>query len=96
MHTMRFAAPILLTFILANAASAQFRPPVWPRHGQMKYFRVTITNQSDVTVIFTMHWEGKPADEVTLEPGQTIVPQTKQPPAPTKPELIVKYVPAPG
>lgn len=62
---------------------------------EMKYFRVTITNQSDVTVIFTMEWDGKTAEKVTLEPGKKVVAETKQPPAPKKPQLTVTYTPAP-
>jgi hypothetical protein len=99
MFAARFAiAPALFALVLAGSASAQLRP-VGPAPkaaaGEMKYFRVTLNNNSDVTVIFKMVWDSRAPEMVTLDPGKTIVAEMKQPPAPTKPSLTVTYTPAP-
>jgi len=99
MFATRFAiAPALFALVLAGSASAQLRP-VGPAPktaaGEMKYFRVTLNNNSDVTVIFTMVWDAHAPETVTLDPGKTIVAEMKQPPASTKPSLTVTYTPAP-
>jgi hypothetical protein len=95
-HT-RFGLIVLLSPVICDSAAAQLRdpPPKTPAK-EMKYFRVTITNQSDVSVVFTMQWDGKASEKVTLDPGKQIVAETKQPPAPKKPQLTVTYTPAAG
>lgn len=99
MFAARFAiAPALVALVLAGSASAQLRPVAPPpkaAHGEMKYFRVTLNNNSDVTVIFKMVWDGRAPEMVTLDPGKSIVAEMKQPSAPTKPNLTVTYTPAP-
>lgn len=87
----------LLIFAVAGSASAQLRPKDPPPKpaGEMKFFRVTLTNKSDVTVLFEMKWDGRDAEKVTLEPGKKIVAEMKQPPAPKKPGLTVIFVPRP-
>jgi hypothetical protein len=99
MFATRFAiAPALFALVLAGSASAQLRP-IGPAPkagaGEMKYFRVTLNNNSDVTVIFKMQWDSRAAEMVTLDPGKTFVAEMKQPAAPTKPELTVTYTPGP-
>jgi len=98
MSATRFAiAPALFALVLAGSASAQLRPGVPPPKApaaEMKYFRVTLTNNSDVTVIFKMEWDSLAAEIVTLDAGKTIVAEMKRPPAPGKPSLTVTYTPA--
>lgn len=99
MNASRFAiAPALFALVVAGSASAQLRPVGPPPKSpavEMKYFRVTIKNNSDVTVIFKMEWDTLAAEMVTLDPGKTIVAEMKRPPAPGKPSLTVTYTPAP-
>jgi hypothetical protein len=95
MKAARFAiAPALFSLILAGSASAQFRTGV--PVAEMKYFRVTLQNPSDVTVVFKIQWDGRAAEMVSIDPGKTFVAEMKRPPAPGKPNLTVTYKPAPG
>ena len=90
-----FIASVLFTLILAGSAQAQLRSPP-PKAPETKTFRVTIANKSDLTVIFTMQWDGKAAEKVTLDAGKQTVAELTQPPAPKKPGLTVKFKPAEG
>jgi len=63
--------------------------------GDKKFFRVTFTNQTDVTVLFTWQWPDQEAEKVTLEPGKKIVAEYKQAPGLKKPTLAVTFKPAP-
>jgi hypothetical protein len=100
MFATRFAiAPALFALFLADSASAQLRPigppPAKAPAKEMKYFRVTLNNNSDVTVIFKMEWDTLAPAMVTLDPGKTFVAEMKRLPAPGKPSLTVTYTPAP-
>jgi hypothetical protein len=88
-------APVLFALILCGSVQAQLRSP--PKKApETMTFRVTITNKSDLIVIFTMQWDGKAAEKVTLDPGKQTVAELTQPPAPQKPGLTVKFKPAEG
>jgi hypothetical protein len=58
---------------------------------QTQYARVTITNQTDVTIVFDAGWEGQALREMSVEPGKAVTVETPFPPGPTKPNLTVKY-----
>lgn len=83
MHISRYL-PAVCAFALAvvspSAATAQ-----------NPYARVTITNQTDVAVVFEAGWVGQPAKEVVIDPGKAVTVGTEFPPGPTKPKLSVRY-----
>jgi hypothetical protein len=71
-----------LALVLASPSAASAQNP---------YARVTITNQTDVAVVFDMGWEGQAAKEVVVDPGKATTVETQFPPGPTKPKLSVRY-----
>lgn len=99
MYTTRIAVTsALFAMFMADSAMAQFRPGVTPpksANGEMKYFRVTLNNESNVTIVFTIQWDGRATESVSVDPGKTLVAEMKQPPAPKKPNLTVTYKPGP-
>jgi hypothetical protein len=71
---------LALVFIGPSAATAQ-----------NPYARITITNQTDVAVVFEAGWEGQAAKEVIIDPGKAATVGTEFPAGPTRPKLTVRY-----
>jgi hypothetical protein len=57
------------------------------------YARVTITNQSNVTVSFRAQWPGQGSQRKVLAPGQRVTLETAFPQFTPNPELTVTYRP---
>jgi hypothetical protein len=64
-----------------------YRPP----GGDARYARVTLTNPSDVTVTFRMKWPGRPAERMTLRPGEQFTAETTFPAGTIQPDLRVRF-----
>src|SRR5436190_1654549 len=87
------AGAILLTAVIAIPATAQpFRYPYPPP----VYARVTLTNQTDLAVVFHSRWGDEPLRENLLDPGRSMTLEATFPPGTPKPELTVEYRPRPG
>jgi hypothetical protein len=83
MHISRYLTAVCTLALVVLAPSAA--------SAQNPYARVTITNQTDVAVVFDMGWEGQAAKEVVVDPGKATTVGTEFPPGPTKPKLSVRY-----
>jgi hypothetical protein len=90
---IRRAVPVLLVAVLGGAALGQdFRRPTVVGGGETKFARVTITNQSDIAIVFDMKWDTKDnVENMVLDPRQKISTQTGFPAGPQKPVLTVRY-----
>lgn len=85
------ALPLVLVALGAAPALGQsFRPTLQPS-GQPVYARVTITNPTDITIVFQAEWPGEEARREILEPGQSVRLQTTFRRFTPNPELTVTY-----
>ncbi|HKB04865.1 MAG TPA: hypothetical protein VKD90_21760 [Gemmataceae bacterium] len=83
MHVLRSLPAVCALALVVFAPSAA--------SAQNPYARVTITNQTDVAVVFDAGWEGQAAKEVVIDPGKAVTVGTEFAPGPTRPKLTVKY-----
>jgi hypothetical protein len=58
---------------------------------QSEYARVTITNQTDVAIVFDAAWEGQGAREMAVEPGRAVTLETPFSTGTALPNLTVRY-----
>lgn len=85
------AAALLLTALIALPVAGQsFRRPAYPV-AEPVYARVTITNQTDLSIVFRAHWGNEPPREHVLDPGRAATLETAFPAGTPKPELTVTY-----
>jgi hypothetical protein len=84
------AALFLVALSAAPAAAQSFRRPPFPVAEPVSA-RVTITNQSDVTVAFRAHWGNERPQERVLDPGRAVTLETTFPAGTPRPELTVLF-----
>ena len=81
-------------FVAAVAAAPSSAQPIrWPYYpaAYPVYARVTITNQTDVAVVFRSQWPGREAERHVLSPGEHVTLETTFAPLTPKPELVVRF-----
>jgi len=76
--------------VLAAAAPLPAQSLRWPAAPPV-YARVTITNQTDIAIVFRSHWGNEEARREMLEPGRSVTLETTFPAGSPKPELTVVY-----
>src|SRR5918994_7076475 len=57
----------------------------------VRYARVTLTNQADVAVTVRIRWPGQAAERITLRPGQQHTAETTFAAGTIQPDLTVRY-----
>ena len=57
----------------------------------VRYARVTLTNQADVPVTVRIRWPGRAAERITLRPGQQHTAETTFAAGSFQPDLTVRY-----
>jgi hypothetical protein len=75
---------------VAPASAQTLRQPWYPSF-QPAYARVTITNQTDISVVFRTQWPNEEGQRHTLGPGEQVTLETTFVPLTPKPELEVRY-----
>jgi len=82
---------LLVVALSAVPAAAQsFRRPPFPVADPV-FARVTITNQSDVAVVFRAHWGNESPRERALDPGRAVTLETTFSAGTPRPELTVLF-----
>ena len=82
---------LFIAALSAVPASAQsFRWPSYPTADPV-YARVTITNQTDISVVFRSQWPGSESERHVLGPGEHVTLETTFAPLTPKPEMVVRY-----
>ena len=85
------AGTLLLAALIALPVAAQsFRQPWYPGSYPV-HARVTITNQTDIAVVFHAQWGDELARREVLDPGQATTLETTFRAGTPKPELTVTY-----
>ena len=79
--------------VTAAPASAQsFRWPSYPNWNRSPvYARVTITNQTDIAIVFRSQWPNEDWQRHILRPGEDVVLETTFPRFTPKPEVTVRF-----
>jgi hypothetical protein len=84
--------PTILFLAFADPAAAQLRTTQPPPKGSTTWFAsVTFENKSDIAIVFTMEWDGRAAESVTLDAGRTLTTRTSFRAGQTEPKLTVKF-----
>jgi len=80
---------VVLAFVAGPAPAQSLRPayPVAPP----AYARVTITNQTDMAIVFHAHWGAEEPRRYVVEPGRAVTLETTFAPLTPKPEVTVTY-----
>ena len=85
----RFIAPAALAvLLLAPSDSQAYRHQPW---ADVRYARVTLTNQADVPITVRYHWPDQRPERVTLRPGEQQTIETSFPAGTLQPDLIVRW-----
>ena len=86
-------APALLAglFFGLTPDPAEGRQHYGQPYSDVRYARVTLTNQADVPVTVRLRWPGRPAERITLRPGQQHVAETTFAAGTIQPDLTVRY-----
>jgi hypothetical protein len=82
-----------LVSLAVSIGSASAQAP-WPSYPV--YARVTITNQTDIAVVFHSRWGNEAAKRDVLDPGRSVTLETTFPAGTPKPELTVEFRARPG
>jgi hypothetical protein len=80
-------------FVLAVAGPASAQSLRWPSYpaAYPVYARVTITNQTDIAIVFRSQWGNEEPRREVLEPGRAVTLETTFAAGTPKPELTVVY-----
>jgi hypothetical protein len=82
---------LFIAAVAATPTAAQsFR---WPSYqaAYPVYARVTVTNQTDISVVFRSQWPGGEPERHVLGPGEHVTLETTFAPLTPKPEVVVRY-----
>jgi hypothetical protein len=86
-HRPPWVAALLVLAAAAPLPAQSLRSPVAPP----VYARVTITNQTDIAIVFRSHWGNEEPRREVLEPGRSVSLETTFAAGSPKPELTVVY-----
>ena len=90
---------LFVAAVVAGPASAQSLrwpsnyPPSYYPDAEPVYARVTITNQTNITIRFRARWPNEAAQRKVLSPGESVTLETTFAPLTPNPELRVSYRP---
>jgi len=90
-HRPAWVAALFVLAVAAGPAPAQsLRRPPYPVAPPV-YARVTITNQTDIAIVFRSSWGNEEPRRDLLEPGRAVTLETTFAAGTPKPELTVVY-----